>query len=80
MASGVDASQAIEILSAARGLPVPETEGQLLWIQKLAEMKILRPTSAVTLHKRRIKLPTKATVNERSGISCRAESLSAKHW
>ncbi len=51
MASGVDARQAIEIASTARGLAVPETEGQLLWIQKLAEMKILRPTSAVTLHK-----------------------------
>ncbi len=50
MASGVDAGQAIELVSAARGLPVPETEGQLRWIQKLAEMKILRPTSAVTLH------------------------------
>ncbi len=51
MASGVDASKAIEIASTARGLPVPETEGQCRWVRSLAEEQwILRPAPHVTLH------------------------------
>jgi protein-tyrosine phosphatase len=51
MASGVDAGKAIEIANIARGLPVPETEGQLLWVQRLAEeQRILHPLQHVTLH------------------------------
>ena len=51
VASGVDAGKAIEIVGAARGLPVPETEGQLLWVQRLAdEQRILHPAPHLTLH------------------------------
>lgn len=51
MVSGVDAAKAIEIAGTARGLPLPETEGQLLWVKSLAEEQWnLRPAPQVTLH------------------------------
>ncbi len=38
--SGVDLDEAIETVSAARGLPVPETESQLHWLREFQKLNL----------------------------------------
>ncbi len=38
--SGVDLDEAIETVSAARGLPVPETESQLQWLREFQKLNL----------------------------------------
>jgi len=45
MSSGIAAEKATEVVSAARGLPVPETPGQLQWLRHLpSELAVVTPS------------------------------------
>jgi len=41
VSSGIDVDQAIDLVSAARGLPVPETPEQLEWIRQLRSERLV---------------------------------------
>ena len=40
IAAGIDLDEAIETVSAARGLPVPETESQLQWLREFQKLNL----------------------------------------
>jgi len=40
MMSGVETREAVELVSKARGIAVPETAGQLQWLNRLASERL----------------------------------------
>ena len=48
IASGATPDDAIETVSASRGLPIPETREQLAWLRRLSSPQIAASSSALT--------------------------------